>query len=808
MIKLLLLVFSRCNIIAITICALLGFINVYAQTTFTGLVQDENGEPIGYANILIKGTTSGTTSDVRGNFSFPNIFPGKYTLEVSAVGFKKASQNVAVGQDGETSVKVILDASALELETITVMAEKREDELQKVPIPVTAVDAKKIESLQINNINELGRITPNFLTYDDGAAWFPLISTRGIITIDATPIVGVYIDDVPLFNISSFPSFLNDMERIEILKGPQGTLYGRNSIGGVINILSKSPTNELKGYASAGFGNLSQYDFQTGISAPLIKNKLFVRVNGGITGRNGYVTNTFDDRELLGREFYAGNLRLKFIPNSGWLFSLSSGFESRENQATAFVGNFGIPSGYLNSVRVNHPYEVRQNDNGVYNVNTYNNAFKVSYTARRFQVDAITALQITDTRRMNDDLDFTEFSLQTAVLGDNDINTLSQEIRISSNDDSRLEWIGGAYFYLVNNKSFSILESGPDNLFFVTDSATAAQYPFSRINDNEIRQDGFSLFGQLSFAITDRLKIVGGLRYELENSSLEEDLRYEKDGQDYEYPLLGAVPASFDLSTQFDAVSPKLNISYQANPNTLLYANVARGYRPGGVNPFVADDEQAVFDPEFSWNYEVGTKNKLWNNRARLNASAFYITYTGQQLFTIVDLSTFAFGKENLGSSHSYGVEVESEFIVVKGLNLRSNIGYLETEFTDFTYFGFSGNEIDNEGNAQVMSPRWNGNIGLNYNLKLSEKWQSNLSLDYQYTSEVFFDAENLHSQPGYGLLNGRMVVGNKNLELAIWAQNLTDVTYLGYGFGIGGSGANASYSLPRTFGTTLTAKL
>ncbi|BFP43479.1 TonB-dependent receptor [Flavobacteriaceae bacterium GF1] len=781
-----------------------------AQETvsISGKVTDENNQPVFGANVLLLGTGRGTSTNMDGEFTMSDISASNYFIQVSYLGYQSVTKEIELNAD--TTLDFALAKTSGQLnEVVVTAANRRLQNVQKTAASVSVANAQEVADLQIGNINELGRITSNFRTYDDGGGSFPLVSTRGITTIDATPVVGVYVDDVPLFNVSSFPSYFGDIERIEILKGPQGTLYGRNSIGGVINIISKNPTNHTKGYVTTGYGNLNQYDVQAGISTPIIRDKLFVKINGGLTERDGYIENTFlNDTELLGRKAYNGNLKLTYVANDDWLFKFSSGYERREVDAYAFVGGFGATATVIEDAVNNNPFQVAQNTNGLYVTDILNNAFNLKFTNDKIKIEAITAYQFTDLDRSGDDFDFSPADIQAVASDNSDLSTISQEIRLSSNTKSKLDWIGGLYLYSVSNESDRRTRNGADNAFNPElPPEDAAQYPYDQLTDTEIGQTGLSLFGQASYQLTAKLTATAGLRYEIEDSSLEVNNRFEQDGQDFVYPNLGAVPAEFDKETEFSAFSPKFSLGYQANENSLLFANVTRGYRPGGVNEFVLDESRATFDPEFSWNYELGIKNMLWNNKVKLNATLFYIDYTDQQLFNVLDLTTFSIGRENIGNSRSYGVELETEFILANGLNLVGNLGYLKTEFTDYTYIGFTGVEINNEGNMQVMSPEWSGSLGVNYTTNLNKKWKGSIVVDYQFQSEVFFDPENTSSQDAYGLLNSRLVLGSKNLEFALWAKNLTDVTYLSYGYSVSGSGIFASYGLPQTYGATLTGK-
>lgn len=782
--------------------------SIAQENSITGIVKDSEGNPVLGANVSLLDTGKGSSTDIQGAYTISDITSGTYFMQVSYLGFESVTKEVELNADINVDFTLVTTMDQLSEVEVTA-ANRRLQNVQKIAASVSVANAQEVANLQIGNINELGRITSNFRTYDDGGGSFPLVSTRGITTIDATPIVGVYVDNVPLYNVSSFPSYFGDIERIEILKGPQGTLYGRNSIGGVINIVSKKPTNNTTGYVTTGYGNLNQYEVQAGISAPIVKDKLFAKVNAGHTARDGYIENTFlNNTDLLGREAYNASLNLTFVANDKWLFRLNSGYERREVDAYAFVGGFGATAEIIDDTVENTPFQVAQNLNGLYATDISNNAFSLKFTNDKIRVEAITAYQYTNLLRTDDDFDFSPADIQSVVSDNSKISTISQEIRLSSNSKSKLDWIGGLYLYSVSNKSDRRTRNGVDNaLNPMLPPDAAAQYPYDQLSDNEVRQKGLSIFGQASYEIVDNLTLTGGLRYEIEDSSLEVDNSFEKDGQDFVFPLLGAVPAEFEEDTEFSAVSPKVSLGYQANENSLIFANVTRGYRPGGVNPFVLDENQATFDPEFSWNYELGMKNTLWGNKVKLNATLFYINYTDQQLFNVLDLATFSIGTENIGNSRSYGIELETEFIVTKGLNLIGNLGYLNTEFTDYTYTSFLGTEVDNEGNMQVVSPAWSGSLGANYTTDLSKKWKGSLIVDYQFQSEIFFDPENTSSQDAYGLLNGRLVVGSKNLEFGVWGKNLTDVTYLSYGYSVSSSGIFASYGLPQTYGFTATAK-
>ena len=782
-----------------------------AQTATTGVVTgvatDTQGKPIPFASVLIMETRQGTVTDDQGKFKISDIKPGTYQIQFSAIGFVANQQQVTVLANQTTQVQFEVKPNVKELQVVTVTAQKRSEDLQKIPGALASIGPKKIQNLQISNINEIGRISPNFKSYDDGAGLFPMLASRGVFTIDDTPVVGVYIDGIPLFNTMSFPASLTDVERIEVLRGPQGTIYGRNTLAGAINIITKRPNNQIKGFVSAGYGNLDRFTLEGGIGLPLVKDKLFARISGRYDTRGGYIENTFlQTNDLLARRMGSGNFKLMFYPNENWEVTLTGGLEYRENKAYALLGGFGANGQQLDSLKQNQPYKLSYNTQGNYYTLSSSNALKVSYTTPQFTLTSVSSYQLTNIDR-TDEFDFTQFDISSLKPSFRKLNTFSEELRISSNNsNSRFQWLAGVFGYLVKRNETQNIESGADNAFSAPDPITAAQYPYITIDKNEIEQRGFSVFANLTYGLTDRLSIIGGLRYEIESNNTSVDKSFSRNGDPtYSFPALGLIPDQFSETTTFGAFSPKIGLSYQMTPEVMTYANVARGYRPGGINPFTTNADAVVFDPEFSWNYEVGIKTTLLNKRIRTNLTGFYIDYEGQQLFTIIDIATFNFGRDNIGRSISYGVELETEWIVASGLTATLNVGYLETEITDFKVIGFAG-EVDNKGNRQAYSPQWNGNLGLNYQKKVG---QINLgvTVDYQYQTAMYFDPENTLEQEAYGLLNSRLTIGYRGVSLAFWAQNLTDEIYFSYGYGVSGGGLFASYGLPRTLGTTLTLK-
>ncbi|MEL6803338.1 MAG: TonB-dependent receptor, partial [Bacteroidota bacterium] len=569
-----------------------------------------------------------------------NVPAGAHTVKISTVGFATHTQTVEI--TGALELEVVLTEEVLALRSVVVTATKREVEAQRIPSTISVLDATAIADYQIDNINEVGRAVPNFRTYDDGGGIFPLVAVRGIATISDVPIVGIYVDDVPLFNTASFPSILNNIARIEVLSGPQGTLYGRNSLGGVINIVTHPPTNTVSGFASVEYGSFNQLQANAGINLPLIKDKLFVGLDGTHRQRDGYVTNTFlDQTELLGYNMEGGNIRLKWLMSDQWSLSLHTGIESRENRAYALAGGIGITGTQLDSLRENHPYELGYNTEGNYQTLQTNSALKLDYFGDKIFFKAITTAQTTALSVRNEEFDFTPFDLNESN-SDRDILTFSEELRIGSNQSgSRLKWLAGLFAYRYQLDNRGNITSGADNAFFAPTPEVAAIYPYIQRQNSVLTQTGISGYGNLDYSLTPQLTVSAGLRYEWENSISDNQTNYSREGnENFTFPTLGLLPAAFEAEANFSALSPKLSASYQLSSDQMVFASVTRGYRPGGINAYTSSEENIAFDPEFTWNYEVGFKSQMLDNRLRLNLTGFYIDYTDQQLLNVVDITT------------------------------------------------------------------------------------------------------------------------------------------------------------------------
>ncbi|MEM9078885.1 MAG: TonB-dependent receptor [Bacteroidota bacterium] len=769
--------------------------SIAQENSITGTVKDSEGNPIMGANIFVLGTSLGASTDIEGNFKVERLEAQSYFIQVSYLGYQTITRNVRAGDTIDFALSQISD----QLNEVVVSANRRLQDIQKTPASVSYVDAKQIEQLQFKELGELNSIAPNLRVFDDGGTGsFSVVSTRGISTIDLNPAVGFYVDDVPYFTTFAFPLELSDVDNIEVLRGPQGTLYGRNALGGVIKINTKNPTNDVNGYARIGYGNLNNLDIGFGISAPLVKDKLFFRASTTISERDGFVRNTFLNKDLQNREAIDANFKLKYLASDKLRFGLLYNVQRRESNAYAFILPQAIDPSFttFQDVIENRPFEVAYNED-VFRISTTQTvALDTKYNFGNFELTSVTAYQTTDQSRV-DEFDFSIFDVQS-IAGIFDLDNITQEFRLASTGDRKFDWTLGAFGYRNNIFNDAAFRFGAD--LALTNPMFQGLVPIVRPETTDLTQKGLAFYGQGEYELTDKLSLTLGLRYDIEESSA--DVFRQATAIN---PTLG-----FDIEADFDALSPKAVLGYQITEDAFVYGSYARGFRPGGINTFVADEESAIFQPETTDNYELGFKTNWLDNRIKANLTGFFISYKDQQQFTVIDFDTFITGTDNIGESRSFGVELETEFLVAKGLTLGLNGGYLNTEIIEFTSFvpdpSLGLVEVDFSGQQLILAPEFNFSSNIQFIQPINSKINFELNADYTYQSEFFFDLENQNFQEAFGLLNGRVGLTSKNLDFFVWGKNITDVTYFSYGYGISGF-VSAAFGLPQTYGATLTAK-
>ena len=271
------------------------------------------------------------------------------------------------------------------LHAIVVTAQKKEEKLQKIPVSVSAITAKQVTDYRLWNTREITAVVPNLYSADPGDNR-NVTSIRGITTTSYDPAIATYIDGVNQFGLDTYIAQLSDIERIEVLRGPQGTLYGRNAMGGVINIITKQPGNRTTGFAEANVGNYGQQRYAAGIRTPLVKNKLYLGVSGIYDKRDGFYTNVYNKKDFDHQHSLSGNYFLKYIVNPRWAITLNAKHLANRND-----GTFPLVNGVTDALE--HPFELNQNAVTQMVDNTFNTSLSIYHTGHAFSFSSQTAWQ-------------------------------------------------------------------------------------------------------------------------------------------------------------------------------------------------------------------------------------------------------------------------------------------------------------------------------------------------------------------------------------------------------------------------------
>ncbi len=685
------------------------------------------------------------------------------------------------------------------LEEVVVTARRRTESLQSTPVSVTAFTANELAARQIHNISQIAESTPN-LVFDSsapisGSKSAASIFIRGIGQTDFTlvtdPGVGLYVDGVYVARSVGGVLDLIDVERVEVLRGPQGTLFGKNTIGGAINVISRKPGNELSGSVEITTGTDERLDVKASVDLP-ISETLAVRLSYADLNQDGYVKNLGGGADLSDTNAQIGSLVLDFHPNDNFSATFAADGTRRREEAMAqkilaFNPAAGAPTfGPFNGViapflgvdayddrfLVGGPFATSQgrNDNALSDLDLYGLSLTMSYDFDAFAIKSITAYRSFDST-FGRDSDNSPFVV-VETFDDMEQDQFSQELQFSGQAvDNRLDWLFGAYYFH---------EKG-DNLNLVRTAVLDIQ------SGGSVKNESWAAFGHLSFDVTEKLRLNLGARY------TDEKKRFTPDQQvffnEFTLPLFGG--AGFtdgqrilpfqEYERSFSDFSWTGGLDYHWNDDFMTYVSYSEGFKSGGFNQrvFPPRTEPGSFDPERVAVYELGWK---WSNpekTIRLDGAAFYTDYSDIQV-KIIDV--VAPGTGNAAAGEVYGGELELSVLLTPDLLLQFGGGYLDTQYTDFDA-DFDPQQGIDETDSFVNSPKWSLSGSLSYTLAAMEYGDLTFRGDWSFRSKVYNDAANNESiaQDSLHLFNAGVtfVTTDEDWQVAVQVRNITDKTYL-----------------------------
>ena len=780
-----------------------------------GKIKSSDGSPIEAVTISILNTDKSTVADKQGEFGFSNLNAGIYKVSFSSVGYATQLKEVTVAANKTTEITIFLIEQNRQLGEVVVTANKREEDILKVATSITSLSSKKVEDTRTWGLKDLTALVPNYSYQELGVASQQLQSIRGIQAFSENPAVSTYIDDVNNLDILANGFAFTDIERIEVLRGPQGTLFGRNAMGGVVNIITKKPSNKSSGFLEAGAGNQGLQRYSGGFKTPLVKDKLFIGITGLFQTKDGYLKNdttgtgatdgSVNGKLIGGEKNLYGNLYLKYVPSSHFSLTLNIKGQSDWSNNTGFM--ISQPS---DAIAFANPDKVYLRRIGEHQRNITNNSLVAKYFGSNFTFTSITAYQ--NIRLGYKDVDFPGYY---HTFYDKKVGELLppqevyiQEFRISSVGAKKIQYTAGLYGF--SQKGFE----PTTNLVYELSSGEAAYYGLPAgsyiIYRNRSKNYGLAGFGELSYSFTEKIKATVGLRYD-----------YEKKQSTFngfgDAAFAGGVITNFAKDTtakgNYSSLSPKLSLSYSINEKSNVYITYNRGFRSGGINvqrfPASSGVKQ-TFDPEYSDNFEAGYKTSVANNKVSISASAFLIEWKDMQLYNLV--APFTYARENVGNAQSMGFEAEISAIPVKGLQLDGSVGFDKTKYKNFALTRVNyGTGVETKtqvgGNSLSNTPSHTIFIGAQYELPISKKLKAVVRGEIRNIGKYYADMQNSLQQPSYTLVNTRVGLSYSNYSIFFWGQNLTNEKYLLYGPSDTSFGRTVLMASPSTFGVTFSAK-
>ncbi|MFW4536400.1 TonB-dependent receptor [Pseudomonas aeruginosa] len=733
------------------------------------------------------------------------------------------------------------DKADTALGKVTVTARRREEDSQKVPTPITVLGGETLEAQRISRVQDLQQVLPSVnVAYIHARQ--SSVAVRGIGNNPASDglegSAGIYLDNVYLGRPGMAVFDLLDIEQLELLRGPQGTLFGKNTTAGVLNISTRAPTFTAERTVEVSGGQDGYFQGRGTVSGPLGET-LAGRLSAYRTRDDGYIKNIHDDNYLNGGERQGARGQLLFEPNEDFSLRWIADYNEEDSSNGSMVvyggaERFWQRAALVGASPLRDPQRRKVNINGRQHVSVHQGGSSLEANwnlAGGYRLTSISAYRYWHFTPANDE------QLNVSAINDTGVEVhdrqFSQEIRLASPTGGAFDYVVGAYAFRQNlgNKTFT--SYGPlADLYLLGANLGALNDTYSKAS-GKIETDSFALFAQGTWHLTERLDFTAGLRgtYEEKNAKVERfaplgGAAVGGVGAAVRNGQLGAYDSG-DLSQYNFAPSALLSLSYQFSDDLLGYASLSHGEKSGGVNLAVGSAPSAGADsllvgPERANDAELGLKSTLFDRRLLLNANLFWTGIHGYQATTLYQApgsTQLVQVLANAGSVRSRGLEFEATALPLRGLTLNFNGSY-----NDVTYLSFKDapcpaevstrpgapSSCDLTGQRVVGASKWIANLNGEYQWRLDDRLQPYVSASYAYRSaaEGTLDNSDLSKIDGYALVNLaaglRSDLGDGQLDTSVWLKNAFDKDYYLSAFASINGSYTASVGQPRTLGVSL----
>ncbi|MBW2370329.1 MAG: TonB-dependent receptor [Deltaproteobacteria bacterium] len=668
-------------------------------------------------------------------------------------------------------------------DTVVTATKTGETRLQETPISLTVFDPETLKAGGVAQFKDLGAKTPgmNFTENAQGTMIFIRGIGNDILYPGGNESVGIYLDDVYLNRFSGFWSAYLDVERIEVLRGPQGTLYGRNTSGGAVRVMTQNPTDEVSGYFSGELGNENHYLIEGAIGGPIVKDKLKARIAFRKGENDGYIDNVGPPggpETVDADDKYAVRGKLQFTPSEK-IDILLAGDYSRRNFAGGFARGPTDTSLLVAAGAV--PFKVGEEvalnpipgQHQIADVKGVMADIKIQLPGT-IQARSITAYRESEVVAPFFDLDGSTLD----IYGTSQKSTMrqtSQEFQLNGKWGA-LSWVSGLVYshdfdYNTNQSYLNVM---------------AQLVPIFVDKTQTMETDSWAGYASGIYAFTDRLSVTAGLRYTRDEKDIERDNFESVDlSALFGLPLGSIVQPSFydgPDSDEWSDLSPKLGLDYRLSDDIFLYASITKGYKGGGFNGTDARPSEA-FNEEIVWSYEVGAKTDWFDKRLRLNTSLFYYDYSDLQVrFVITGTGGSVSVIENAAQSTVYGGELEILARPVPPLSIGVNLAYTHSEFDEYLGVDLAGAPADHSGNNLIYAPEWTFNCFLTYSIPVQDYGFVTLYTDYDWKDDRYSHPSNddLMNLGSHGLFNAQVSFETQDgkWHVDLYGKNLSDEKY------------------------------
>lgn len=727
-------------------------------------------------------------------------------------------------------------------EVVITTSVKETNDLKNLPTAVSVITPRQLTNHRVESLPELSATIPNFFVPSYGSKVSTPIYIRGVGTRYGAQTVSLYVDNVPSFNPSAFDFEFMDIQRVEVLRGAQGTLYGRNSIGGVVNIYTLSPLTYQGTSAKLTMGNYGQKAASLSHYTK-INDKFGISVAGYHKSDAGYFYNSYTGKKVDDSENVGGKIKLEWKPTDKLQFLLSSSYD--------YLDQGAFPYMHIDSTKSDF------NEPSLYRRNLLTEGLTISYKGNGYTINSTTGYQyLKDDMRL--DQDFTSRSV-FSIRQQQTQHSVSQEVVIKSDNSKNYKWVYGLFGFYDNRKIDTPVKIKKDGVAAMDALFASVLPPIVQIvySESEIGLPGVykkpvsgaAFFHQSTldnlFGV-EPLSATIGVRFDYENTSI--DYNTYSIGNNVivsppahlmaAFPLKGDVTLEDKFSQDFFEILPKTTLKYQLKEHSYLYFSAAKSYKTGGYNEqsfsqilqnamkaelmdqalFPLGDpsdetpieEQLSYAPERSWTVELGGRGEFFSRRLATTFSVFNINVDNIQVVKFVDEGRAGRIIENAGKSNSKGAEISMRYNPTPRFVLFAEYGLAEAKFKKYETI-VKGVEVDYSGKNVPFAPRHTLAVGSSYAFAFSQSsWIERLTFNAQYTGagDIYWTEDNSEKQSFYGITNASVSIQKRAFGFEVWSKNIFDTKYNAFLFNVadmlGNNNIYVQRGIPMRFGATL----